>query len=1175
MADRDAPQIELQVLGPVRLLRAGRTLPLNTRKAFGLLLLLALAGTQSRQRLCAWLWPVQDESSARRNLRRELARLRDVGLADAVVANGDFLAQGEALVIDTRSFEQTLASGRADEALALWRGPLADGLLLEDAPGFNDWLALERERVARGRRQALAASAAVLESRGDTEAALRRIETLLADDPLQEHHHRDAMRLLAACGRREAALAQYERCRVLLAQELDLTPMAETEALLGSLRGAAVTLLPVDAGPAPPDPRPAVPPALLPAALPFVGREAEVTRLEAAWSDGRAVLVEGEGGVGKSRLALDFVAAHGPYAVARCQPGDREVPYAAFARVLRSLAGPAPTLDELPRWVVDELARLLPELGPAPPPIRSGDEMNRFFEACARGWRAWAGESFDAVVLDDWHLADSASHALLVFVARRRRELGGDGAREWVLLRPEVDADVLRRLVDGLQAIRLALSPLDGAAVLALVQRLSGAAHPQRFAARLHQATAGNPFFLAETLRHLAERQWLGAGADGVWQTPFDDATEDYRELPVPASVREAVMGRVQRLGAAGVRVLEAAALAGEPFSPALLAPACALSELATVLAVEQALAAQLLREHESGGYAFAHDHVQQALDSSLSAQRRRLVHRRLALAAEATGAGAAKTAHHFEAAGEPQRAVALRLAAGDEARRLFAHPQALQQWQVALANGPTALQAVQLLVRCAQVHSGLGDGPAALACVAAVDARVATVELPPAERRSALLEVAEIEVDLQRAASALERSAAVLDARTNPGQRAKALRVRGQALAKLGRIDEAQQSLQAALDLAASEPLERAALVDTLAMLEYQRGNAQHALALAREATALWTAHGDRRGSVTGHQHTGVMLTIVGDVEAAEAELELARALASEMHLVEQQREVIVNLAKIAADRGDVQRLLTLADEGWRLSPNFARPRTRFLLLQARLHGHGVFGQLGQALAIGEQLLADATEGQDPFMLQYAVLSLLDLLVFLGDFERGRALMQRLHGGANAELAFLGVKVALNHAFLETRAGNLALSRRLLAEVRAQATLEQPQDRATLALRQAELDLAEGDAGAALAGLAPWREDVPNVELLALIWATRLNAQQQLGQVLADDWRQARAALDGGRMPALEALELQQALCRSALTGPDRQRLTAEVRASTQRLAASLADWPAHQERFLAQWAG
>jgi hypothetical protein len=57
--------------------------------------------------------------------------------------------------------------------------------------------------------------------------------------------------------------------------------------------------------------------------------------------------------------------------------------------------------------------------------------------------------------------------------------------------------------------------------------------------------------------------------------------------------------------------------------------------------------------------------------------------------------------------------------------------------------------------------------------------------------------------------------------------------------------------------------------------------------------------------------------------------------------------------------------------------------------------------------------------------------------------------------------------------------------------------------------------------------------------------------------------------------MPALEALELQQALCRSALTGPDRQRLTAEVRASTQRLAASLADWPAHQERFLAQWAG
>jgi DNA-binding SARP family transcriptional activator len=1154
--------LALDLLGPVLLRRDGAVLPVTVKKTQALLVLLARAGSLPRSRIAALLWPDLDDSSGRRNLRRELARLREGGAADAVRIDGDLVGPAAAMTVDVRIFEAAIAEGRPDDALVLWRGPAADGLQLDNTSAFGDWLAQQRDTLQGLRQRALAASAAALETRGDHEAALRRIEQLLADDPLQEQHHRDAMRLHAACGRREAALAQYSRCRTLLQQELGLAPMAETEALLATLRGAE----------SPPAVRPAEPNRLLPDSMPFVGRQTEVALLEAAWSAGRAVLIEAEGGVGKSRLALDFVAAHGPYAVTRCRPGDGEVPYASFARALRSLAGPAPALDGVARWVVDELARLLPELGPAPPPIRSGDEMNRFFEACAQGWLAWAGDSFDAVVLDDWHLADSASHALLAFVAQRRREQGGGGAREWLLLRPELDVDVLRRLADGLQVTPLRLLPLDEAAVFDLVRRLSGAAKPQRFAARLRQATAGNPFFLAETLRHLAEQQWLSAGADGVWRTPFDEATQDYRELPVPASVHDAVLGRVQRLGAAGVRVLEAAALAGEPFVPALLAPACALSELATVLAIESAVAAQLLREHDAGGFAFAHDHVQQALEASLTPERRRLVHRRLALAAEATQAGAATTALHFEAAGDPARAVALRLTAGDEARRLFANRQALLQWRTALADGPTPGQALQLQVRCAQVLADIGDGPAALACVAAVDVLVSAADLPVDERWLAQLAVAELEVDLLWAAQALQRSDTVLAAAGDAAVRAKALRVRGHALAKLGRIDDARQALRAALDSGVSGPLERAALLDTLGLIEYQRGQAHKALALAREATALWTAHGDRRGSVTGHQHTGIMLTIVGEVDAALVELRLARALASQMHLVEQEREAIVNLAKIAADRGDVQQLLDLADEGWRLSPSFARPRTRQILLQARFHGHSVLGQLGAALAIGEQVLAEAETDREPFALQYAVLAVLDLLVFLGDIDRGRALLARLAGGGAGEMAFLGVKVAFNHAFLEIRAGNTARARRLLADVAAQATLEQPQDRATLALRQAELQLADGDADAALASLEPWRDAVPNVELLALIWAVRLTAQQRLGAVVAADWQQARAALDGGRMPAMEALDLQAALCETAPTPELAQLLAAELRQATGRLAASLVDWPVHQARFLAR---
>ena len=107
------------------------------------------------------------------------------------------------------------------------------------------------------------------------------------------------MRLLAALGRREAALAQFERCKRMLKDELGLAPMAETEALAAALRGAPVSLPAADA----------VRTRLLPELLPFVGRETEVAALEAAWGAGRTLLIEGEAGVGKSRLALDFCAA--------------------------------------------------------------------------------------------------------------------------------------------------------------------------------------------------------------------------------------------------------------------------------------------------------------------------------------------------------------------------------------------------------------------------------------------------------------------------------------------------------------------------------------------------------------------------------------------------------------------------------------------------------------------------------------------------------------------------------------------------------------------------------------------------------------------------------------------------------------------------------------------------
>ncbi|MEO8125099.1 MAG: BTAD domain-containing putative transcriptional regulator, partial [Burkholderiales bacterium] len=735
--------LALELLGPVRLLRDDAALPITVRKTLALLALLACSEPLPRPRVVDLLWPTLDEATGRRNLRRELARLREAGAAQAVRAEGDFLTLDASVVLDVRMAEDDLRSGFVERSIERWRGMAMDGLRLDDAPGFDEWLDVQRSRLQRLRTSALEVSARDHEQRGERGIALQRIELLLALDPLQEQHHRDAMRLLSATGRREAAIAQYERCRAVLRDELGLQPMAETEALAASLRGAqrgAVTSTPLVPPIAPPiasdTPR-------LPARLPFVGRSDEAARLEAAWRTGSAIVIEGEGGVGKTRLALDFASAHGPYALARCRSGDADIPYASFTRALRTLAGPAPDLSALDPWVAGEFARLLPELGAAPPAMRSAEERSRFFEACAIGWCFLAADEFDAVVLDDWQHADAASRALLVFVAQRRREISPLTAREIVLLRPDADPAASGALAETLQALYLALQPLDGEAVFDLVRQLSGAENPERFAERLQRATGGNPFFLAETLRQLIELGLLQQGPDGVWRTQYDDATRDYHELPLPASVRDAVLSRVHRLGAACVRVLEAAALAGDAFAPSLLAPACALSELDTVLAIERAVQARLLREHESSGFAFAHDLVQQALESSLSQERRRLVHRRLALGAEAGGAPPAQIARLHEASGERRRAVAPRLAAGDAAQGLNALADAVTHWRKGLEDDPSPSQALALRVRLMRALMLLDELDAHLAETAALRALADGGTLTAGERSDALIAVA------------------------------------------------------------------------------------------------------------------------------------------------------------------------------------------------------------------------------------------------------------------------------------------------------------------------------------------------------------------------------------------------------------------------------------------------
>ena len=1121
--------LALDVLGPVLLRRNGIPVPLGVRKTQALLALLAIGGRCTRVRASCLLWPDLDESSARRNLRRELARLREAGAGEVVVADAEHLAIAPDVACDAQVFAAAVRSGQPMIALALWRAGPAEGLSMAARDGgFDDWLRVEQDRLVGLWRQAMSEAAAAHEAAGAHAPAIACLQALLADDPLQERDHRSLIRVYAAAGRREDALTQYTRCRELLRDELGLEPMAETEAVAAAVRGIgmapAVPAAPTSAPPAAPGRDP------LPRHLPFVGREAEVARLDRAWLDGQAMLIEGDGGLGKSRLALDVAAARGSCALVRCMPGDAQRPYSSFARVLRTLVGPEPALAALPAWARTELARLLPELGAAPPPLRTAEERARFFEACALSWQALAGDDFDVLLLDDCHLADGASLDLLVHVAQRRRELARGGPREWLLLRPEMEPGRRRRLLDGLQAQSLTLPPLDGAAVYELVRRLSGAQDPARFARRLLQATGGNAFFIAESLRHLVETALITADADGRWRTPFDAETQDYAELPVPASVREAVLARTRRLGRAAGRVLETAALVAEPFTPALLASACALSELEGVLAVEEAVAAQLLREHESGGYAFAHDLVRQSLEAGLSPARRRLAHRRLALGAEAAGAPPAVIAAHHEASGEPARALPFRLEAGRQAMDLHALPAAIAHWRAALADGPTTLQAVEIhgLLMQALSSASLRDESLAHAALRIAAAAAA----PPEVQLDVQISVADLEARQSLPAAALARLDA-LPPLADATLRSRALAVRADALYGVGDTDGATAAGRAALALPELPASDRRELLDTLALLEHAAGRPQAAMQWAQALLEDSRGARDEAWQARALLRLGANLLDAGGHAAAEMSLNEAAALSRRLGRPALLRLAQFGLSRLNWMRGQPAAACRVAQQAWDASPA-PTGQLRAMLRGALIQAHTARGELGvawthAAAALDEQPFVD---GLQPAI--YALAPALELLAWLGGESRVQPWLATLDDDRLASMRFHG------HALWLARARYELLTDRLDA---AQETLDRvslPPESAGLqdAVRQAQLQagilLARRDWRAALQALPPSDAPGMNTELAQRTLAVRVAAESACSELSDATVAAARAALSSEDGHALAALSLHAALAEA-----------------------------------------
>jgi len=240
--------ITIAALGPLNISEPSRgslaTLLAQPRRA-ALLVYLAIEGDSefvSRDSLLALLWRDSDEQRARAALRQALAFLRRSVGEQAVRSRGDDAIGIDPahVACDVWAFQQALATHRDDDALALYRGGLLDGLVVDDAPAFEQWVANRRDTLARMAAGAAARSAEAHVGRGDLDRAVelaRRAQTL---DRFNESHHRRLLTVLDRSGDRSGALREHDSFAAQLRSELDAEPAPETLAVLAVLRARTV-----------------------------------------------------------------------------------------------------------------------------------------------------------------------------------------------------------------------------------------------------------------------------------------------------------------------------------------------------------------------------------------------------------------------------------------------------------------------------------------------------------------------------------------------------------------------------------------------------------------------------------------------------------------------------------------------------------------------------------------------------------------------------------------------------------------------------------------------------------------------------------------------------------------------------------------------------------------------
>ncbi|HEY2505789.1 MAG TPA: AAA family ATPase [Streptosporangiaceae bacterium] len=463
----------------------------------------------------------------------------------------------------------------------------------------------------------------------------------------------------------------------------------------------------------------------------FTGRDQEVAAISQALAGPAAVvLVEGEAGIGKTRLVRQVLAGLGG------QPGRSLI---AACLPLRRPSTLSPVVDALRQATPDPgqlglsdlagaLRPLFPEwtasLPAAPEPVDDATAARyRLFFALAEVLQRL---QVTVLAVEDVHWADDATMEFLLFLSSRQ------GSRPGMIVtyRPEdlpLGSLLLRlssRLPGGGAGIRLSLDPLNSAQTTRLVSSmLGGKPLSQEFAAFLHRRTDGVPLAAEELVRLMHDRADLARRGD-EW------VRRSLNEIIVPATIRDGVLERTERLSQDAQAILAAAAVLAYPAEERTLRSLARLSAASGGAALTELVASGLLDEDRSGVVSFRHVLAERAVYESLAAPQRRKLHRRAGrLLERQSPPPIAQLTRHYREAGEPEQwcayaeqAVDLALAAGDDATAAGLIHELLTGASLAAPAAVRLIRKVSLVAFTPDMAEGLVGALRATAAAAELD---------------------------------------------------------------------------------------------------------------------------------------------------------------------------------------------------------------------------------------------------------------------------------------------------------------------------------------------------------------------------------------------------------------------------------------------------------------------